>query len=376
MSTPWSSAPPEDWRTYRRYLYLLPKLLFYLLVGFLVWLVLRQAQSLITMLFLSLLAAYVLDPLVDWFEARGFSRTVAILVLVVSGIGVAVGFFFWMVPTLVRGLSGVGHRVGVWVSGDHSALTDWLGQMLGIHVGADLVADASEKLREYAPQILGRIGQFLSGAVAGAADVAAWVLNAVMVPIFVFYFLRDFDRLKSWVEDALPRPWRDQVVARAGRVDSVVGSWIRGQIQVALVLAVLYAVGLAAIGVPLGVPIGILAGLVNVIPYLGFAFGFGLSLLMVLLEWQGVGLVIGVAVVFTVVQIVESYVLTPWIVGERVGLSPVMVIIVLLAGGEVFGLMGVVLAVPVAGAVKTMMVEVMDWYRTSEAYLGPKESVP
>ena len=365
---------PDDWMAYRRYLYLLARLLFYAALGILVYLALYQARGVLSLLFVSLLAAYVLDPVVDWFEARRVPRSVTAALLLVGGAGVMIGFGLWIVPTLVAELGQAGERLHAWLGKDHTPLLAWIHDKTGLEVSSETLQDLKTKAQEYAPQALSRVGEFLRSAAAQTAGVVSWLLSAVMIPVFVFYFVRDFDDMTAWVADQIPLDHREGVLRRARRVDGVVGEWLRGQVEVALILAVLYATGLRIVGIQLAIPIGILAGLLNVVPYLGFAFGFGLAMLMALLAWSGVGTVVGVVSVFAVAQILEGYVLTPKIVGEKVGLSPVTVLIALLLGGELFGLMGFVLAVPVAGASKTILLEAVDWYRTSEHYLGRTRS--
>ena len=369
-----SKAPPDDWLAYRRYQYLLFRLLFYLLVGYLFWIVLDQAKGVLSMIFVSLLAAYVLDPLVDWAETKGLGRTSAILVLTVTIVGFMTVFAVWMIPTLLGEFASVGERLHAALARDPAELISWASSNLGVELQESTVADLKLKAQEYTPQALGTVGTFLQAAAAKSMGVVGWLLNIVMIPVFVFYFLRDFDTMKEWVVDHLPLKYKSAIVTRGRRVDGVVGDVLRGQVEVALILAVIYAAGLWLVGIKLAIPIGILAGLLNVVPYLGFAFGFGLAMLMVLLEWSGIGSVFAVFAVFIVAQILEGYVLTPKIVGEKVGLSPVTVLIVLLLGGELLGLLGFLLAVPTAGAVKTVLVEVIDWYKTSEHYLGKEEA--
>lgn len=352
-----------------RYVNWLAKLVFYLLLGGLLWLVLDSLAGVLSMLFVSLLFAYVLDPLVDWFEARRISRSLAIVILMVGTLAVLGGFLLWIVPTLVAELRGAGQRLGAWLGQDHAGLVAWVQDQVGVDAAA-LLDEARSRAQELAPKAMALVGEVLQGAMSKTASAVGWALNAVMVPIFVFYFLRDFDTMKEEAVRLIPLHRREATLARARRVDTVVGEWLRGQVKVALLLAALYALGLAIVGVKLGVPIGILAGLLGVVPYLGFAFGFGLALLMTLLDWTGFGAPLGVVAVFTVGQILEGYVITPRLVGEKVGLSPVTVIVVLLVGGELLGLLGFMLAVPVAGALKTILAEVLDWYRTSRHYLG------
>ena len=363
------APPPTSLETPSRYVNLLAKLLFYLAIGTLAWLVLHSIAGVLSMLFVSLLLAYILDPVVDWFEARRISRSLAIVILMAGTILVLGGFFLWIVPTLVGELAGAGHRLRAFIGNEDAGVIAWVQERLGMDA-AEILAHVREKAQEIAPQAMNVVGDFLKGALSRTAGAVGWLVNVLMVPVFVFYFLRDFDVMKAQVASLIPLHRRDFVVERARRVDGVVGEWLRGQVKVALLLSVLYATGLALVGVKLGIPIGILAGLLGIVPYLGFAFGFGLAVLMSLLVWTGIGTLMGVVVVFTVVQLLEGYVITPRIVGEKVGLSPVAVIVVLLVGGELLGLLGFVLAVPVAGAAKTILVEVIDWYRSSRHYTG------
>jgi predicted PurR-regulated permease PerM len=373
---PFSSGPPDDWNAYRRFPYLLARLAFIVAILLLIYVTLQKAAGVLSMIFASTLLAYVLDPVVDRMERWRIPRTTAIVLLMVGAVLVTVVFAVWMIPTIVREFSEVGARVRLALKGDPMTWVRWAEQQLGVTLDKELVADLKGRLEEALPTILSHVGQFLQGAAEKTMGIVGWLLNIVMIPIFTFYFLRDFDIFRAWVIDVIPRKYKDAVVDRGRRIDGVVGDWLRGQVQVALLLAIIYATGLAIVGIPIAIPIGILAGILSVVPYLGFAFGFGLALLMALLDWTGIGRVIGVSVVFVVAQILEGYVLTPKIVGEKVGLSAVAVIIVLLLGGELFGLLGFMLAVPIAGVVKTILVELLDWYRSSEAYLGrhqPKE---
>ncbi len=374
--SPFEKGPPDDWQAYRRYPYLLARLAFLCAVVGLLYLGLSQAAGVLSMIFLATLTAYVLDPVVDRLERLGIGRTVGIVLLMVGAVLTGVVFAVWMVPTLVREFSEVGIRVQRLVDTEPLRIAAWVESTFGVTLDESTADELRYKLKEAAPTIVSHVGLFLKGAAERTMGVVGWLLNVVMIPVFAFYFLRDFDATKRWVVDTLPIRHRDMIVERARRVDGVVGDWLRGQVQVAALLAIIYAVGLAIVGIPIAIPIGILAGILSVVPYLGFAFGLGLALLVAVLDWHGFGRVIGVASVFTIAQLIEGYVLTPKIVGEKVGLSPVTVIIVLLLGGELFGLLGFMLAVPAAGVLKTVLVELLDYYKTTEAYLGPSGSGP
>ncbi len=366
-----NGAAPDDWHAYRRYPFLLSRLAFYLLIAWLVYTALGHAAGVLSMLMISLLAAYVLDPVVDWFEARRFSRTAAIVLLTTLVVLFALVFTGWMLPVFMAQFGRVGTRIHELIGQDPSQLVTWAATTFGIEVSADQMTEVKAAAQKYAPKVLAAFGSVLQSAAAKSMGVLGWLLNLVMIPVFIFYFLRDFDSMKRWCVEHLPLQHRDKIVERGHRVDGVVGAWLRGQVEVACILAVLYAIGLSVVGIELAIPIGILAGLINVVPYLGYAVGFGMAAMMCLLEWTGAGPLIGVMIVFVVVHLLEGYVLTPKIVGDAVGLAPVTVLIVLLLGGELFGLLGFLLAVPVSGAVKTILLEVLDWYKNSEHYLGP-----
>jgi len=359
----------------QRYPYLLARLVFFLLVGYLTYVALAQASGVLSMLFVSLLAAYVMDPLVDWFEARGISRSLAIGTLVVVIVGFASLLLFWMIPTLVSEFAQVGERLQALFTRDPGDLAVLAAEHFRLELSEDTILEVREKAQEYGPKAINAVVSFLQSAAARSMGVVGWLLNVIMVPVFVFYFLRDFDRMKAWVVEHIPVQHRGFIVERGRRVDNVIGQWLRGQVEVALLLCVVYCIGLSLLGVKLAIPIGILAGLLNVIPYLGFATGFALGLLMVFLDWSGTGMLLAVSTFFITVHLIEGYLVTPRIVGEKVGLSPVTVLIVLLLGGELYGLLGFLLAVPLAGGFKTVLLEVIDWYRNSEHYLGKKDGV-
>jgi predicted PurR-regulated permease PerM len=179
------------------------------------------------------------------------------------------------------------------------------------------------------------------------------------------------------VRDLVPHGVRPFVVDVAKEIDQVLGQFIRGQLTVMLILAVLYAVGYSIAGVRLAVVIGIVAGALAFIPYVGGAVAIGLALLMCLLDFQGVDQILWVLAIYGVVQLLESFVITPKIMGETVGLSAVWVLLALMIGGELFGFSGVLLAVPAAAVAKIFVVRAVAWYRKSAVFLeGAPAAVP
>ncbi len=375
------SSDDEMWHRYRKYPYLLAKLAFYAAIVFVVYALVGATGSVAFPLFLSMLSAYLLDPFIDRFEERGVSRTAAILaviVLVGMGMGVFVAFLY---PLLAKQLFSIVEKFPSLLDSLQNELIPWLQEKISFELPPTLseaAAQYSEDIKSAAPSVLRKVGDYATGLATQTGVVIASLLNIVMIPIFTFYFLRDFDDMRLSAAEYIPEHSKGKIIDRLRRIDDVVGAWFRGQIQVGLILAVLYGIGL---GLSFwltghstfdGVALGVITGVLNVIPYVGFVVGFVLSVLVVLIEWTGVGSLVGVVIVFAVVQGLEGYVITPKIVGEKVGLSPVTVIIVLLIGGEVAGLLGVLLSIPVAGAIKVIIPDLLEAYTRSTYFKGVK----
>ena len=210
------------------------------------------------------------------------------------------------------------------------------------------------------------IGWFLGGT----ASALGAALGALVVPVFAFYLLWDFDHLVAKAGTFVPPRLQPRVFSFFRDVDEVLGQFFRGQFTIMAILAVLYGTGYALIGVPLAIPIGIIAGLVSFIPYFGGAMALGMALLMSLLDWQGASQLVWVVAVYTVIQSFEGFVITPKIMGDKVGLSAVAVLFALLVGAELLGFAGVLLAVPAAAVIKIVVDRGVEHYRASEFFAG------
>lgn len=373
----------EAWYKYKRYPYLLAKGAFYGTIFVAIYLVLGAVESVAFPLFLSIMIAYLLDPLIDRFEERKIDRTVAILIVILAlfvGMSVLVAFLY---PLVSKQVLNVIEKFPALFQTLRTETIPWFEKTTGAKLPETLGTafdQYSNELKSAAPTVFKNVASWTTGLLGQTGVILAGVLNMVMIPIFTFYFLRDFDIMKAKVAEYVPVHTRNRVFGRLSEMDEVIGAWFRGQIQVGFILSLMYGVGLGisfgATGHSVfdGFALGVVSGLLNVIPYLGFAVGFVLSVLVVVIEWTGWGALIGVLVVFAVVQGLEGYVITPKIVGEKVGLSPVTVIIVLLVGGEVGGLLGVLLALPVAGAIKVVLPDIIDWYKKSPYFRGTSDA--
>ncbi len=343
-------------------------------------------REVLTPIFFAFLIAYFLDPLVDRFEARGLPRGVGItivlgltlltvallLLLVMPGVIAEVRAFARELPAR---LETIRQTVEPWLADRGIAFPhsfEELRQLAGF--GEDEEGSGPGGVGEIASQagsVLATVGSWLWGSTSSAL---AAISTLFIVPIFAFYLLYDFDHITAGIRDLVPWRYRGFVVEVAGEVDQVLGQFVRGQILVMLILAVLYSVAYSIVGVRLAIPIGIIAGLLSFIPYVGGASALILALLMCALSWQGWGQVIGVAVGYGIIQILEGFVITPRIVGDKVGLSAVWVLVALMVGGELFGFLGVLLALPVAAVLKIFVVRAVAWYRQSQLFRAGEPS--
>lgn len=370
---------PRQWRRYTRYPFLLAKLLFFTAFGVVVYWFVDLVGDVLFPIVLSLVIAYLLDPLIDWFEERGVSRTIGILVvLLCAGVGITL-FVLVFYPMIVAQVDRVGEQAPKLVDLVENRLIPWIEATFDYELPATIsegLDEYGQSLGENVPTIANQVGAWLGNIATGTGAFVVGLINIVMIPVFSFFFLRDFDRMRLKTIEFIPERHREPVLARLDKMDRIVGGWVRGQLQVAAILAVLYAIGLsvafqlAGVEITSGVAIGILAGLGNAIPYVGTAIGIVMSVLIVLINWSGLGPLIAVGLVFTVVQTLEGYLITPQIVGENVGLTPVTVIIVLLIGGEIYGLLGFIFAVPIFGALTVLLPDLVAYYKSTPFFTG------
>ncbi|MEZ4317155.1 MAG: AI-2E family transporter [Myxococcota bacterium] len=369
----------EVWYRYTRYPFLLAKVVLYGLVVTAVVLVFRSVEAVLFPVLLSLLIAYLLDPTIDRLEERGWSRTTAIGAFLAVGAAGLSTFVLFLYPTIAHQIQSLVEGLPKLLNSVEDDLLPWLEANAGVQVPASIdeaLAAYGETIRAQVPTVTKAVSAGVSSLWTQLGAVMASAVNLVMIPVFTFYFLRDFDLMTASMREYLPKGDREFYLDRIRKVDEVVGAWFRGQCEVAFILGILYAVGLAlvfgfsGVGAGAGIAIGLIAGLLNIIPYFGFLIGFVLSILMVLLDWNGVLPVVGVVAVFGVVQGLEGWVITPRIVGEKVGLSPVVVILSLLLGQEILGLVGILLALPIAGGLRVLAPDFVAYWRASSWYTG------
>ena len=324
---------------------------------------------------LALLLAYFLDPAVDLLEERKLPRPLAVVVVFAAFVTCFATVLVFLIPSLNQEFAGLRQSLPNYAEGIYRLLPDQLLQSFGITGDRDLqgllnrLLQGAEKLSF---DVVNQVLVFLSHAFSSTLSFIVAVFGYFIIPVYLFYLLNDFDRMKDKVVDYLPLAMREKIISLALEINSVLGAFIRGQLTVCLILAVLYSFGLYFIGIDLALAIGILAGAAFIVPYLGTILGILLAGSMAILQfhdWLHPLLVLGW---FGIVQSLEGMLITPRVVGDRVGLHPVETILAVLIGGDLFGFFGILLAVPVVASSKVLLRHGLQRYRCSSLYLGPE----
>ena len=312
------------------------------------------------------LLAYIFDPLADRFERAGLSRLMATSLVIAVVALVFVALILTAVPLFQGQVAELSARLPGMLDVLRERVLPWLNRTFGLHISPDLDA-AQAWLAEKATQNGAR---WLPSLKTGAAAVIGVLVNMLLIPVVMFYLLKDWDGLVARAAALAPRPWLPTVTRIARDMDQVVGEFLRGQLAVMATLAVFYSVALWAVGLDYALPIGVITGVLSFVPFLGFALGMVLALLVALLQFGDWVNMLWVFGVYMLGQALETYVVTPRMVGKRVGLHPVAVLFVLAAFGQLFGFVGVLLAVPLGAVLLVGLREVRAVYEKSPWYSG------
>lgn len=315
--------------------------------------------------------AYLFSPLVDKLHQYGFPRWLSISTVFI-GIGVALTMAFWyIVPLVWKQLIIARDSIPVGINWINSTFLPWVSNTFNVEQMEIDTNHMSTIVMDYI-----QTNYSTDSLQAMALRVAQSGLNfiqiggtVVLIPIIAFYFLLDWKKMLNNIRRLIPRPYEAGTLEIASECHSVLGAFVKGQFLVMMLLGIVYAVGLQLIGLDVGLIIGMVAGLASIIPYLGFAVGIVAAVIATLLQfgvdwWQ----LVLVLVVFMVGQGVEGYVLQPFLLGDKIGLSPVAVVFAVLAGAQLAGFLGMLIALPVAAVIVVLLRHARDWYERSQLY--------
>lgn len=321
------------------------------------------------------LLAYLGQPLVTRLGRLRLPRTLAVIAVFALFLGVFVGLLVFLIPAVQDQIVGFTQRLPRYLDWLQREVLPWFEDVTGARLALDI-----ETLRQALIAHWQEMGDWLKVSAGyvmqSGLRLIGWLVNLVLIPVITFYLLLDWERLLARVTALFPAAQQDRVRKLARETDAVLGGFLRGQMLVMLVLAVFYSVGLWAIGLDLALPIGILSGFLSFVPYLGFITGLVAAGIGAYVQFHDVSMIVWVLALYGAGQALEGLVLTPRLVGGATGLHPVAVIFAIMAGGQLFGFTGVLLALPVAAVLKVWLRRAHEYYVPSAPPRRPRRPVP
>ncbi|MDE2598927.1 MAG: AI-2E family transporter [Rhodocyclaceae bacterium] len=323
---------------------------------------------------LAAILAYICNPLAERLAAHGLPRVVAVLLIIVALTLAFVGLLLIIVPLLQDEAIRMIERAPDAVDALNNQLVPWLREHFGIRLRLD-AASLRKLINDNLANLQGLGMHLLTSLKIGGAVIIGIVTTLLLVPVVLFYLLLDWNKLIARIDAGIPRDWHAKTVAITRDIDAVLSEFLRGQLLVMLALAAYYSIALSIAGLPSALPVGILTGMLIFIPYLGFGLGFVLALMVAALQFEGFAPVVAVLVVYGIGQLIESFLLTPYLVGDRIGLHPLAVLFALMAFGQLFGFTGVLIALPLSAALLIGLREVRALYLASRIYRGKTPNI-
>lgn len=334
----------------------------------------------LTPFLIAAILAYIANPLVNRIESIQFnrihakltfklSRTIATLLVLLLLFTALIAILLIMIPLLQHEFIQLSQKIPAYLTAAKSSLEPWLQKNFGVSTEID-----PAQIQAILTENWKSTGNFAKTLALSLGDhgmaVIGWLGNLVLIPLVLYYLLADWNILLQKISTLLPRSLIGKTQEIASDIDAVLAEFLRGQLTVMLLMSVFYATGLWLVDLEFALPIGLLSGLLGFIPYLGVGLGLTLAAISGALQFGNLNDLIPVLIVFGIGQLVESMALTPWLVGDRIGLHPLTVIFALMAGGQLFGFAGILLALPVSAAIAVGFRHAKQKYLSSQFYLG------
>lgn len=343
----------------------------FLLLGFFIYLL----SPILTPFAISALLAYLFDPFADKLESWKLNRTLSVVIVFLVMTIISFVILLFLIPTLEHQISNLIANLPnyfQWLS-DH--VTPWLREKVGIQTDVFNITEMSALIKAHWNDAGGIAKSVVASLSKSGLVVINWMMNIVLIPVVTFYLLRDWDILTARVGELIPRPIYPTINKLVTESNSVLSAFLRGQFSVMLALGIIYSIGLMIIGLDLSLLIGMGAGIVSFIPYLGAITGMVVGVVTAFVQFGDLSYVIYVLIVFGVGQLLEGMVLTPLLVGDKIGLHPVAVIFAVLAGGQLFGFVGILLGLPVAAIIMVLLRFAHLNYKQSKMYGDEEEDI-
>ena len=333
--------------------------------------VLYYSSAVFLQLFIAFALAYILNPTVERLERKGVKRPYGIMIVFLLTVILCGGFALFLVVSITGEFSNMQLNLPAYIQHLYEITPAPLKGYLGVETTDKLavrLGEVIQQARNAAPDLLKPLLAFLQKALSSTVAVLLDLLGYLIIPVYLFYLLFDLPQLKTFIISYIPDRFRPAYRTKLTEVDTVLSGFVRGQLSVCAILAVLYSLGLYVIGIDLAIVIGTLAGVTFIIPYVGTIIGIVLSVTMALLKFNDVLHPLLCLCWFGFVQLLEGAIITPKIVGDTVGLHPLVAIVSLLIGGQLFGITGMLLAVPVTAVLQVFLRSLAEYYRSSDFY--------
>lgn len=323
----------------------------------------------VTPFIIAMLFAYILNPAVDYLERRRVPRGAAIGIFAALFFAAIAGAFVGIVMVLKYEIPQLLANLPGYIETVKTDYLPYVQRVLGVTLDLDMmVADLKERLGHLSAENYASAAGYAFSIIAGTVNVLFALVSVFLVPVLMIYLLFDYNKMRAGALDIMPKGYREEIVERLKEVEGVLRDFVKGQLMVAFIMGILYSIGLAVVGVDMPILVGMLSGFGNLVPYLGTTIGLGISVILVLLKYHDLMHPGFVILVFILVQTAEAYVITPKVVGNKLGLHPVVIILSLLVFGKLLGFVGIILAVPIAAVLKVFIKSFAGSYMGSNLY--------
>lgn len=316
---------------------------------------------------ITLLLGYLGDPLIDRLEEKKISRTVSVIIFFSLILIFSLSVLIIIIPQLEAQFVKLTVRIPQFISWIQERLPR-LGAILGINMESIDLHSMRSIIMENMQDIGGATKNVLGIVSQSGQKILVWLAFLIMIPVMTFYLLRDWDIMVEKIHALIPRAYAKIATDLALQCDAVLSEFLRGQLLVMLAQSILYSFGLWIIGLEAFLLVGFLAGLLSFVPYLGLIIGGGIAGITGFMQFQDIAHLLYILIVFGIVQTMEAVVLSPILIGDRIGLHPITVIFSVMAGGQLFGFIGVLLALPVAAVITVLLRYLHSYYLASNFY--------
>ena len=330
------------------------------------WLVLAL-RDILTPFIVAAVLAYILNPLVEKLRDKGVSRGPASMLVMMFALLILLALLLILIPMLLTQFQNLTNRLPQLIDFVQNKALPWFNSHFGTHIPLNKET-LLNWLQSHTGTLKNTASKIAPALMAQGGALASGLSNLALLPLLLYYFLYDWQRWSHGIRALMPRRFIDAYTRIGGEIDEVLGEFLRGQLMVMLIMGVVYGVGLMLTGLDSGFAIGMIAGLLVFIPYLGAFTGLLLATIAALLQfgsWHGL---VWVWLVFVVGQLLESFLVTPKIVGDRIGLSPFWVIFSLMAFGQLMGFVGMLIGLPLAAICLVLLREGSQVYFASHFY--------